>query len=184
MEKANKRKAKAVALATAAVLVLAGTIAYLADASGTIRNIWDDKHVEVEITESGITQDGGVDNGKKDYNLLPGTSETKDPTIHVDTDTNAFVYAVVKDTVNSHGKALVDYDIADGWTLLDKADLTSKELDKYVNIFTEKKTGKLTVDPRDDNTKIYYRVVNGTDQEHLFHYPVLKDNQVHYPSTR
>ena len=55
MEKANKRKAKAVALATAAVLVLAGTIAYLADASGTIRNVFDNEHIRVQINESGIT---------------------------------------------------------------------------------------------------------------------------------
>lgn len=178
MQTKTKKKVSAVAIAAAAVLVLAGTMAYLADASGTISNIWDGNHVEVAITETGISQSGGADNGDKNYDLLPGTEASKDPTIHVDTDINAFVYAVVKDTVNSHGKTLVTYDIADGWVELDKATLTSKELDKYVNIFTDKKTGKLTVDPADSNTKIYYRVVNGTNQDHRFDYPVLKDNKV------
>ena len=120
MEAKTKKKVSAVAIATAVILVLAGTMAYLADASGTIRNVFDPEHVRVQINETGVEKD----NGDKPYTVLPGTSESKDPTITVDTDTDAYVFAVVKDTVNSHDSKLVDYTIADGWVELDKANLT------------------------------------------------------------
>ena len=185
MEKTNKRKAKAVALATAAVLVLAGTIAYLADASGIIRNQWDPNHVEVDIAESGIEKDDGT----KDYSIIPGATDEKDPHITVDTDTDAFVFAAVKDNINNiDGTKYVDYEIADGWTLLepgDPSDMISQTITKYINTFEDhKKTGSVTIDPNDDNTKIYYRVVHGTNDSQI-HGPfsVLKNDQVHYPST-
>ena len=185
MEKGNKRKAKAVALATAAVLALAGTIAYLADASGIIRNQWDPNHVEVDIAESGIDKDDGT----KDYSIIPGATDEKDPHITVDTDTDAFVFAAVKDNINNiDGTKYVDYEIADGWTLLepgDPSDMISQTITKYLNTFASHKTeGTIEIDPNDTNTKIYYRVVHGTNANHEFGpFSVLKNDQVHYPST-
>lgn len=203
MEKTNKRKAKAVALATAAVLVLAGTIAYLADASGTIRNVFDNEHIRVQINETGITDDTkNIDNGDKNYTVLPGTSESKDPTITVDTDTDAYVFAVVKDTINSHtatgaseATKFVNYTIADGWVELDKANLAKKEdVKKYIDILNNKTEGSLTVDPTDENTKIYYRIVHGSElangdhdtddlTDHRFTYNLLTNDQISYPTT-
>ncbi|MBR0342888.1 MAG: hypothetical protein IJH64_11710, partial [Oscillospiraceae bacterium] len=63
----------------------------------------------------------------------------------MDTDTDAYVFAVVKDTINSHTKQgasqatkFVDYHIADGWTLLDEGGESSefgpKTIKKYVDI--------------------------------------------------
>ena len=185
MEAKTKKKVSAVAIATAVILVLAGTMAYLADASGTIRNLWDDKHVEVDIAETGITGD----HGDKDYNLLPGTSETKDPTITVDTDTNAFVYMIVKDTVNSHDKDLVTYTLKEtGWTELtgeDLAALKDKEIEKTLNIFSDNdnKGAKVTIDPTEDRTRVFYRVVNGTKDNYEFTYQLLEGNKVSYAST-
>ena len=185
MEAKTKKKVSAVAIATAVILVLAGTMAYLADASGTIRNVFDPEHVRVQINETGVEKD----NGDKPYTVLPGTSESKDPTITVDTDTDAYVFAVVKDTVNSHDSKLVDYTIADGWVELDKANLTQKEIDKYIDILNNKTDGKLTVDPTDTTTKIYYRIVHGTESAdhsgdtHRYTYNVLTNDQISYPST-
>ena len=190
MEAKTKKKATAVAIATAVVLILAGTMAYLADASGTIRNIWDGEHIRVQINETGIT-DGtkNIDNGDKDYTVLPGTTDSKDPTITVDTDTDAYVFAVVKDTINSHGAQIVDYTIADGWVELDKTGFTEKEIKKYVDILNNKTEGDLVVDPTDPNTKIYYRIVHGTESAdhsgatHRFTFPVLTNNEISYPSS-
>jgi len=187
MEKTTKTKKKvsAVAIATAAILILAGTMAYLADASGTIRNIWDGEHIRVQINETGVDKD----NGDKDYTVVPGTTDSKDPTITVDTDTDAYVFAVVKDTINSHNAQLVDYTIADGWVELDKTGFTEKEIKKYVDILNNKTEGDLVVKPNDPNTKIYYRIVHGTESAdhsgatHRFTFPVLTNNEISYPSS-
>ena len=180
----TKKKTLTVAAAAIAVMALVGVIAYLADASGTIRNIFSSDHsthLEVEITETDVTSD----NGDKEYNVTPGSTADKDPKVSVDTNGDAYVYAIVKDTINNNakGKKYVDYQIADGWVELDPSTLTDKEIKKYNEIFTDKTGESVVIKPNDPNTRIFYRIVNGTDEESRFEYPVLKDNSISYPTT-
>lgn len=183
MEAKTKKKVSAVAIATAVILVLAGTIAYLADASGMLRNQWDPNHVEVDIAETDINKD----DGKKDYTIIPGATDEKDPKITVDTDTDAYVFAVVKDNINNavSGTKYVDYDIADGWIELTPENMNEQTITKYLKTFEDHKVaGDITINPQDANTKIYYRVVHGNNTDHrIGPFSVLKDDQVHYPST-
>ena len=180
----TKKKTLTVAAAAIAVMALVGVIAYLADASGTIRNIFSSDHsthLEVEITETDVTSD----NGDKEYNVTLGSTADKDPKVSVDTNGDAYVYAIVKDTINNNakGKKYVDYQIADGWVELDPSTLTDKEIKKYNEIFTDKTGESVVIKPNDPNTRIFYRIVNGTDEESRFEYPVLKDNSISYPTT-
>ena len=92
----------------ASLLIGGGTLAYLRAESEPVVNDFKANQVDVSLTE---TVDG-------QYNIIPGTSEEKDPTVHVANTVDAYVFVEVTDTTDG----LVDYDIAEGWTLLDGYD--------------------------------------------------------------
>ncbi|MCD8025520.1 MAG: hypothetical protein LUF33_00930 [Clostridiales bacterium] len=105
----SKVLTSALAVALAALLLIGGaSIAYLQDNTNTITNTFDNSNeVSVDIDES-----------KTEFEIIPGTSETKDPQVTVDTTVAAYVYVVVDD--NTQG--LVTYSIDSGWTKLDGYD--------------------------------------------------------------
>ncbi len=94
----------AVALASA-MLVGGGTFAYLQSSTGDVVNEFNANQVAVELIET----TGG------NYEIIPGTSQTKDPTVTVDNSIDAYVFVRVNDTTDG----LVTYEIESGWTLLD-----------------------------------------------------------------
>ena len=177
-EAEKKRKLTAIAAAAAVILAIAGAMAYFSYANGGDGN----EHVKAEIVETGITQEGGADNGTLKRDILPGTSEQRDLKVRLDADTDAFVFLIVKDTVNTNGAGLVTYAIDPGWNELGKTGLEEMNIEKSIDIFSDKASGTLTLSPQDANTKIYYRVEHGTALSHSFTYPVLKDNQISYSS--
>ena len=91
----------------AATIIGGGTFAYLQGTTEDVVNTFQTNKVMVELTETGDGQ----------YNIVPGTWETKDPTVTVDNTVDAYVY--VKVTATTNAKALINYEIAEGWTLLD-----------------------------------------------------------------
>ena len=91
----------------AATIIGGGTFAYLQGTTEDVVNTFQSNKVMVELTETGDGQ----------YNIVPGTLETKDPTVTVDNTVDAYVY--VKVTATTNAKALINYEIAEGWTLLD-----------------------------------------------------------------
>ena len=175
-EAVNKRRLTARAAAAAVILAIAGAMAYFSYANGGDGN----EHVKAEIVETGIIPDGGADNGILKRDILPGTSEQRDLKVRLDADTDAFVFLIVKDTVNTNGAGLVTYAIDTGWNVLDKENLGTMTIQKYKDFFPDKASGTLEFDPQDTRTKIYYRVEHGTALSHSFEYPVLKDNRVFY----
>ena len=92
-----------ISLATALTVVIGGTFAYLQDSSETVRNEFEKNKVEVDLTES---TDG--------YDIVPGTSQEKDPTVSGEATLPTYVFVQVEDETNG----LVTYEIADGWTQL------------------------------------------------------------------
>lgn len=54
-------------------------------------------------------------------NIIPGTSQDKDPKVAIDNSVDSYVFAKVTDET----KGLVDYEIADGWM----------ELEGYDNVY-------------------------------------------------
>lgn len=93
-----------VCVALLAILAVAGTVAYLQGASGDVVNTFSTNKVEV-----GLTEDSG-----QNYNIIPGTEQTKDPKVTVDNTVDAYAYVKVDDKT----EGLVTYKIDDGWTAL------------------------------------------------------------------
>ena len=117
----KKRKMTTTALAVVlAVLLLigGGTFAYLQSTSKDVKNNFSANKVTVDLSET----------TGNDYNIVPGTTEKKDPTVTVNATVDAYVYVEVTDTT----KGLVGYEIADGWM----------KLDGYDNVFYREVTGR------------------------------------------
>ncbi len=116
----SKKKMTTTALAVAlAVLLLigGGTFAYLQSTTGDVKNNFKTNQVMVDLKET----------TGSDYDIIPGTTEKKDPTVTVDATVDAYVYVEVTDAT----KGLVGYEIADGWT----------KLDGYDNVYYREVTG-------------------------------------------
>ncbi len=135
-------------------LAVSFTAAYLWSVSnkGTpITNTFDTNDVEIDVDET--TGD--------EYEILPGTSDPKDPSVTVTATTPTYAYVVVTD--NTQG--LVTWSPADGWELLESE--------------TDEETGIVTC--------VYYREVKPVVDEDgnkttVFTYDFLDDNEVHYDS--
>ena len=108
----SERSKKSKVLTSVAAVVLAvsmiiggGTYAYLEAESDDVVNKFNTEQVTVALDET----------GDKEYDIIPGTSEAKDPKVTVTNSVDAYVYVTVEDTT----QGLVDYEIADGWLPLD-----------------------------------------------------------------
>lgn len=115
MRKLNKKNiiTGSVAVSLAAMMLIGGgTFAYLKDNAPEVKNNFNTNVVLVDVEET----------TGSDYNIIPGTSQDKDPRVTVANTVDAWVYAIVED--NTDG--LVDYEIADGWQKLDGWDIGSK----------------------------------------------------------
>ncbi|MCB6993029.1 hypothetical protein LI177_05965 [bacterium 210820-DFI.6.37] len=107
--KKKKLTTTGLAIALAALLLIGGgTFAYLQSSTGDVVNAFNTNQVKVDLTET----------TGESYNIIPGTSETKDPKVTVDNTVEAYVFVEVTDTTEK----LVTYDIAEGWKLLDGYD--------------------------------------------------------------
>ena len=95
--------ALAVTLAMAVVLG-GGTYAYLQSSTGDTVNTFNTNQVTVSLEETTGSE----------YEIIPGTSQDKDPTVKVLNTVDAYVYVEVTDTTDG----LVDYTIADSWIKL------------------------------------------------------------------
>ena len=113
-------KKRTVALLLALTLVLGvaagGTIAWLVDKTGTVTNTFTVGDVNVELTETGINNDG-----EKTFQLIPGTSYAKDPKVTIKANSVDCYLFVRFDEVN-HPDNYLDYTstltVENGWTKL------------------------------------------------------------------
>lgn len=107
--KKKKLLTTGLAVALAALLLIGGgTFAYLQSTSDDVANNFKTNQVKVDLKEA--TGD--------EYNIIPGTTQPKDPTVTVDNTVAAYVFVEVTDKTDG----LVTYEIADGWTRLDGYD--------------------------------------------------------------
>lgn len=107
----RKQKILTTAVATAlaaSLLIGGGTFAYLQDETNDVVNNFETNQVTVDLEET----------TGNDYNIIPGTEEDKDPKVTVNNTVDSYVYVEVTDATDG----LVDYTIAEGWTLLDGYD--------------------------------------------------------------
>ena len=91
-----------VAVSLAAVMLIGGgTFAYLKGETDPITNNFSANQVSVELEES----------TGRNYNIIPGTTQRKDPKVTVKNSVDAYVFVEITDETDN----LVDYAIADGW---------------------------------------------------------------------
>ncbi len=146
MKKLKKVLLSIVALTLVAALSVAGTLAYLQSETDDVVNTFEANQVTVTLTED-----------KQAYNIIPGTTETKNPTVTVTNSIDCYVYIEVTDATSlADGKKLVEYEI---------------------------ETGPNAWQPLEGYTNVYYRevAVNAADADKTFN--VLKDNKVTYPAS-
>lgn len=154
--KERNRKLLLAGISTAliGVMTMAGTFAYLQDGSEEVVNTFNGNSVDVALTETDASGNKEVTE-RSDFNIIPGTSEKKDPKVTVTATLDSYVFVEVTGTAVDSEKTLVGYEIAEGW----------EKLEGYENV--------------------YYRKVqaekNGEDGSQTFH--VLKDDKVSYPAT-
>ena len=122
MKLSKKTFLTVVSVVLALALVIGGTLAYLMDVSGEVKNEFEKNKVSVELDE---TTDG--------YDIVPGTEEEKDPTVSGTTTLPAYVFV----KVNDQTEGLVEWAIADGWTLVPGyTDVYYREVDEDDSPFT------------------------------------------------
>lgn len=95
-----------VAVSLAAVMLIGGgTFAYLKGETDPITNSFRTNQVQVSLEET----------TGNEYNIIPGTTQRKDPKVTVNNTVDAYVFVEITDETDN----LVDYAIADGWMPLD-----------------------------------------------------------------
>ncbi len=117
--KKSKSIALVLILTLLATCVVGTTIAWLQDETQTVTNTFAPAGIEITLAESGTSKDG--DNDVKDYKMIPGTTESKDPKVTVLADSEE-CYLFVEVIRENNFDHFITSAIADGWTNLNLQD--------------------------------------------------------------
>ena len=115
-------KKKTVALLLACVMALGvaigGTMAWLVDSTGEVKNTFTVGDINITLTETGTDT-----SGNKNYDFVPGDNKVKDPKVTVTAASEACYLFVKVDVANNSRTdgavtvdSIVDWAIAGGWT--------------------------------------------------------------------
>lgn len=128
-----KKTSKALLLALCAVLLVAasvmGTMAYLTS-SDTVTNTFTVGKVAITLDEAPVGTDGKETTGERvnanEYHLLPGHEYDKDPTVHVEANSeDSWIFVKVENGISAYESKAQNYKsitaqiTEKGWTLLD-----------------------------------------------------------------
>ncbi len=147
----KKAAATAAAVALGALLVLGGaTMAWLQDSTKVTTNTFATNSNDVELTESNTS-----------FDIVPGTSEVKDPTVTATYTLDSYVYVVVYDNTQD----LVEWEMDSSWIELTDTD--------GVQVTT------------DDGGLVYYQVLTyeGEGEAASFSDTVIEGSVVSYSSS-
>lgn len=136
-----------IAAAMAAAMVIGGgSFAYLQSQSNTVTNKFNTNIVEVSAGETDLKDDN-----TKDYDIIPGKSDPKDPFVTIKNTVPAYLFVTINDTTDG----LVQYEVdTENW----------KALPGYEGVYYKVVEGSRDQDGNPVETKHY----------------VLKDNKVDY----
>ena len=95
----------AVALTLALCLAVGGTLAYLMDKTGEVKNTFTIGDINITLTEE----------TGNDYKMVPGATIKKDPKVKVLADSEA-CYVFVKIAESANLDDFISYTVAGGWT--------------------------------------------------------------------
>ena len=167
-----KKAKKVLLLALCAVLLvgatIAGTVAYLTSTTTEVKNTFTAGNVKITLDEADVVEEGKVIAGadrviKNEYKLMPGHTYVKDPTVHVQPDSEES-YIRIKVTINKIAelKAIFGADFlpqyfVEGWNnsiwnttgvITENADGTNTyEFWYHKTVSTEDKTTVLDLEP-------------------------------------
>ncbi|MCD7785496.1 MAG: hypothetical protein LUH18_07995 [Oscillospiraceae bacterium] len=165
----------AVAIMLAVVVLCGGaTYTYLSSYTETVTNKFNTNEVDIDLEET----------TGEEYEIIPGTSEEKDPVVSGTFTVDSYLYVLVYGNnptfTNSAGDEVtyIEWAEEDGWSVLDLSSITDPDEQDAI-------LGYFGIDPADvdwdtDVITILYREVNGSDVEQEFH--VLKGDKVTYNS--
>lgn len=164
-----KTRTKALLLVMSALLLVVSTVfatlAYLTSTTGTVKNTFTVGNVTITLDEAALVDAyGEADDSKarvtaNEYKLLPGHSYDKDPTVHVDADSeDCYIFVKVTNYIADIESTDADYTNiaaqmeANGWVALDSAenvyyyvDEVEKNDERDYVVFTNFKiTGNIT----------------------------------------
>lgn len=126
----SKKKVFVTVLCAAALVVASvlGTMAYLTSQTKTVTNTFTVGNVAITLDETDVTPMGVKDTDARvkgnEYKLIPGHTYIKDPTVHVDTDSEEswLFVKVVDEIAGIEADTTVAAQMADnGWTAVDGA---------------------------------------------------------------
>lgn len=125
-------KKKVIALVLTTVLLLGATVgvtlAYLTDKTAVVENTFTVGKVDIKLIEH--DKDNNEVTARNDYKIVPGNTETKDPTLTVIANSeDCWVFVEIEETNNTTGgtpEKFVEWAIASGWTKLDSASSGTK----------------------------------------------------------
>lgn len=138
------------ALVLVIAMSVAGTMAYLTS-TDSVTNTFTVGNVVITLDEQDV--DNSTPNKDRDkanaYNLIPGHSYVKDPTVHVDpVSENCWVFVKVENGISAYEAAASDVDpvyvpiaaqiTANGWTALDKVAYPGVYYQSYTKGQTDK----------------------------------------------
>ncbi|MCD7722894.1 MAG: hypothetical protein LUH82_02925 [Clostridiales bacterium] len=163
----NKKKrnilATSLAVVLAVVLLAGGTFSYFYGESKSVTNNIKAGYNSVSLSESGATLGADDNYVNSSYEIVPGTSAAKDPTVTVNYTLESYVYVVVEDNTNS----LVSYLIDDSWEEL------AGESGVYYRL----------VSPSDSGAEENTLLSNSSVKVYTQQFAVLENNSISYAPT-
>lgn len=189
-----KKKIIAIALcaALAAGGVMAGSLAYLTDTEA-VTNTFTVGNVEIVLNETDVDTAGKKDSDARvtenEYHLLPGHTYTKDPTVHVDEDSeDCYVFVTVK---NDIADIECDEDNCDkiavqmqknGWILLKDGektvqyDVDDTDAVNLVDVYAYKTTVAKNAADKDLKVFSQFKIDGDVTNTQLAKYATVKDD--------
>lgn len=124
-----KTARKSLLVALCALLLVAasvmGTLAYLTSTTDVVKNTFTVGNVKITLDEAPVGEDGKEVEGNRvltnAYHLIPGSSYDKDPTVHVDANSeNAWLFVKVENGIATieAGNTIAAQMAANGWALV------------------------------------------------------------------
>lgn len=105
--KKKKVAAAAVAAVLALVLTIGGTLSYLQDTTDAVKNDFNPNGNSVSISEDGAADDDNDGIYTQDFEIVPGTTDEKDPEVTAVFTIDSYVFLLVDDDT----QGLVDYEL-------------------------------------------------------------------------
>ncbi len=179
----KKKNLVVTATATALALTMAfgGTMAYLQESieEAVDNKIYLNVNDGLKLTET-----------KNNYEIVPGTWQTKDPTLTVNYSEDSYVFVEVTDStkfVDSEGNitSMVDWYIAEGWNLLGYYYVAEDEVDEDADPAQDDDAATTDLTQR-TCVYVYYQLLTNSDEFTVAEgaqsetLSILKDDKIYY----